>query len=126
MPRIVHFEQMYDDPQMAIDFYKAVFGWEAEEYKGGKGQYWMIKTGPDGEMGINGGFMKTIPDMPGMPNVSNTIGVDDIDEYIKKVEAAGGKQVSPKMSIPGMGWSAYCQDAGGVIFGLYQTDMNAK
>ena len=126
MPRIVHFEQAYDDPEGAFMFYKKVFGWTVEVWQGGDQPYWMVTTGPDSEMGINGGFMKKMPDMPNMPSVVNTIGVDDIDAYVSKIEAAGGKALMPKMPIPGMGWQIYCQDSGGVVFGLYQMDKSAK
>jgi uncharacterized protein len=123
MPRIVHFENAYDDPIKAAEFYKNVFGWEAKSWESGEQPYWLITTGPDGEMGINGGFMKK---MPNMPNVVNTIGVDDIDTYLKKVTDMGGRAVSKKMEITGMGWVIYCLDPGGVTFGLFQPEMSAK
>ena len=33
MPRIGHFEQLYDDPKAAADFYAEVFGWKIETEK---------------------------------------------------------------------------------------------
>jgi len=120
MPRIGHFEQAYDDPEAAAKFYKEVFGWKIEVWNGGEQSYWMVTTGPETELpGINGGFAKK---MPNVPTVVNTIIVDDIDDYIKKVEDAGGKLMMPKMAIPGMGFQAYCVDPGGVSIGLYQSD----
>ena len=39
---------------------------------------------------------------------------------------AGGTIALPKMPIPGMGWLAYCKDTEGNIFGMMQSDPNAK
>jgi uncharacterized protein len=56
----------------------------------------------------------------------NSIDVDSVDDYARKVEESGGKIVVPKMAIPGVGWLAYCLDPGGVLFGITSTDPNAK
>jgi predicted enzyme related to lactoylglutathione lyase len=56
----------------------------------------------------------------------NTIGVPSVDEFIKKVEAAGGKVIAPKMPIPGVGWFAYCTDTEGNLFGIMESDEKAK
>ena len=47
------------------------------------------------------------------PRTSNSIGASSVDEYATKVESHGGKVVVPKMSIPNVGYLAYCQDTGG-------------
>jgi hypothetical protein len=59
-------------------------------------------------------------------NVYNTIDVPDVDRYTKKIESEGGKVVVPKMSIPGVGWLAYCTDTEGNIFGIMAPDPGAK
>jgi predicted enzyme related to lactoylglutathione lyase len=124
MPRIGHFEQAYDDPEAAAKFYTEVFNWGFKAWEDGEQPYWLVTTGSDSEQpGINGGFMKKSPNMP---TVVNTIIVDDIDNYTKKVEQAGGKSMTPKMDIPGMGHLAYFVDPGGVGFGLFQADMSAQ
>ena len=48
------------------------------------------------------------------------------DEYLRKVESAGGKTAVPKMAIPGMGWLAYCTDPEGNTFGIMQADEGAS
>jgi len=124
MPRIVHFEQAYDDPEGAVKFYASVFDWKVESWEGGEQPYWLVTTGPDTELpGINGGFMKKAPDMQ---NVTNTISVDNIDSYVEKIKQAGGKLVMPKSVIPKMGYQAYCIDPGGIGFGLFQMDETAS
>jgi len=40
--------------------------------------------------------------------------------------AAGASAVMPKMAIPGIGWQAYLLDSEKNIFGLHQTDADAK
>jgi hypothetical protein len=56
----------------------------------------------------------------------NSIEVESVDEYVRKVEESGGKVVVPKMAIPGVGWLAYCTDPGGLIFGITSPDPTAK
>jgi predicted enzyme related to lactoylglutathione lyase len=56
----------------------------------------------------------------------NTVGVDSVDEAVKKVVAQGGKVTNPKHAVPGVGWLAYCVDTEGNQFGLMQDDPSAK
>jgi uncharacterized protein len=123
MSRIVHFEQSYDDPGMVLAFYKNVFGWEFKEWSGGDQKYWTATTGPENEMGINGGFMEKMEGLN--QSVINTLSVEDIESFVKKIEDAGGKIARPKMAIPGMGYVAYLFDPGGILFGIFQNDMSA-
>ncbi len=110
MPRVVFFEIPAKDPAKVADFYKNVFGWEINKWEG-PFDYWLITTGEDEEPGINGGIMTT--DMGQM--VRNTIGVDSIDDYMKKIENAGGKMVTEKMEIKGIGIMAAFVDTEGNI-----------
>jgi predicted enzyme related to lactoylglutathione lyase len=122
MPRVVHFEIHADDPERAGRFYGNVFGWEATRWDGPE-PYWLIRTGPDDQPGINGAMMKR-RDPRG--NVYNTIDVPDVDRYTQKIESEGGKVVVPKMAVPGVGWLAYCTDTEGNIFGILASDPGAK
>jgi predicted enzyme related to lactoylglutathione lyase len=110
-----------DDPERAVKFYKDVFGWKITKWAGPQ-DYWLITTGPDGQMGINGGLFKR----QGPVGHVNTIDVPSVDEFAEKVKAAGGEQVVPKMTIPGVGYLAYCKDTEGGIFGIMQSDHSAK
>ena len=122
MNRIIHFNISADDPRRAVKFYGSVFGWKAEKWPGPV-DYWMITTGPDDKPGINGGIGKR--DEPGDHTI-NFIGVLSVDEFVAKVEAAGGKLAVPKMAIPGVGWFAVCRDTEGNKFGVMEDDLNAK
>ena len=55
MSRPIHFEIHAGEPERAIGFYRALFGWEFEKWDG-PWPYWLIRTG-SGEPGIDGGLM---------------------------------------------------------------------
>jgi uncharacterized protein len=122
MPRPIHFEIPADNPQRAIQFYERVFGWTFSRWDGPM-EYWVIKTGPAGEPGIDGGLMSKRD--PAQPCV-NTVGVADLDATLKLIEDSGGVCVVPKMPVPGVGWLAYFKDTEGHIVGVMQADPVAK
>lgn len=109
------------DPARAVKFFTNVFGWKFEKWDG-PFEYWMVTTGADSEPGINGGLSKR----EGNSQNANTIGVPSVDEYVKKVAAAGGKVTQPKGAIPGVGWFAKFTDTEGNEFGLMENDPSAK
>jgi hypothetical protein len=49
-----------------------------------------------------------------------TVGVDSVDDALKRVEAAGGSVVTPRTEIPGMGAFAYFTDTEGNTLGLWE------
>ena len=122
MNRVVHFELGCVEPERAAKFYSEVFGWKIDKW-GGPTEYYMAVTGPDSQPGINGGLLKH---MDAQPRTVNTIQVDSIEEAVAKVAANGGKEVVPKMEIPGVGWLAYCNDTEGNIFGVFVPHPPAK
>jgi uncharacterized protein len=121
MPRIVHFELPVDDPARAVTFYRNVFGWQIKKWDGPE-DYWLVTTGKEGEMGIDGALTKR---SEGFMNTVNTVSVASLDEAVAKVEANGGKILLPRMPIEGMGWLAYAQDTEGNNFGMMQMDTSA-
>lgn len=48
----------------------------------------------------------------------NIIGVEDVDQTIAKVKAAGGTIAMDKMAVPTVGTLAYCKDPEGNLFGI--------
>ena len=52
--------------------------------------------------------------------------VKSVQEYSARVERLGGKVISPKMAVPGMGYMATCTDTENNGFGIFETDQNAK
>src|SRR5881275_19551 len=124
MPRVAHFEIYTDNPEAVQSFYREIFGWNFQKFEGGPVEYWLITTGPDDQMGINGGI--TRPREGQNPGTLNTIAVASLDQTIKAIEQRGGKICVPKMAIPRVGWLAYAEDPAGNVFGIIEPDTNAK
>jgi predicted enzyme related to lactoylglutathione lyase len=129
MSRVVHFEIHAENPERAVAFYQKLFGWELTKWDG-PAEYWLIKTGPDGTPGINGGLMRRHGPAPGEGQPVNafvcTVDVIALDETLGQALAAGGTLALPKMPIPGIGWLAYIKDTEGNILGLMQPDRAAS
>jgi len=121
MARVMHFEIPAEDPNATMEFYRNVFGWKFQKW--GDQQYWMTSTGQEGEPGIEGAIKPK--DNPA-EGVVNTISVASVDEVMGKIEANGGKLLTPKMPVPGVGWLVYFLDRDGHQFGAMQADPNAQ
>jgi predicted enzyme related to lactoylglutathione lyase len=128
MPRPIHFEIQAENTERAIGFYRALMGWEFNQW--GKEAYWLIKTGEKGTMGIDGGLLPrrgpSPADMQPMNAFVCTSDVADVDAMTKRVTELGGTIVVPKMAVPTVGWLVYAKDTEGNIFGMMQMDANAK
>jgi uncharacterized protein len=120
MPRVIHFEIPADNPDRACTFYNAVFGWTIHAW-GGPMDYRLCQTG-QGEPGIDGAIMPRGE----MPGVVNTVGVKSVDVTAVEIQKAGGKVLTAKAAIPGVGYFAYCQDTEGNPFGIMQSDPTAR
>lgn len=118
--RVVHFEIETPDAEASVRFYREAFGWKIEHWDGIEGGYWLVHTDP--AKGFDGG----IQPVRDRPRTVNTIEVDSVEEATRRIVAAGGKVVRPKMTIPGIGYHAYCADPTGLIFGLMKPDPAAK
>ena len=126
MDKVVHFEIPVDDAARAKEFYRTTFDWELNDMDmGGGNTYTTVTTTPIDEQSrlptepgaINGGLMRRTSDTP----VSViTIGVDAIDDALKKIEAGGGSVVQPRTEIPDMGAFAYFKDTEGNVVGLWE------
>jgi predicted enzyme related to lactoylglutathione lyase len=122
MPRVIHFELATDQPERAAKFYTDVFGWKIHKWEG-PADYWLVSTGPEDQPGIHGALMRrTDPSA----TTSNTISVPSVDEFMARITQSGGKVLSPKMAIPGVGYHAYCQDTEGNTFGIMQDDPSVR
>ena len=124
MPRVIHFEVAVDDAERALRFYAEAFGWDARRWDGAE-DYWLVTTGDAARPGINGGLYKRHEGMNFSTHVT-TLDVPDVEESVVKIEAAGGRRVTPKITIPGVGYFSYCQDTEGNTFGIMQEDAAAK
>jgi uncharacterized protein len=128
MSRVVHFEIHAENPARASQFYTTVFGWNIQKW--GDLDYWLVTTGAPNQPGINGGMFPRQGPPPIEPNPISafvcSIDVDDIDVAMGRVVTAGGTIVVPKRALPGVGWTAYGKDTEGNIFGLSQSDPQAR
>ncbi len=126
MPRPVHFEFSADDPESLTKFYEETLGWKVQKWDGPM-DYWLFMTGEEGkegEPGIDGGLMKRDEKTPA--GTVNTVDVPNLDEYMDKAVAAGGKVVAPRITVPGVGYMCYVMDPEGNVFGLMESDEDAK
>lgn len=123
MPSVIHFEIGADDPERAVKFYTDVFGWKVERFE--EAPYWLVEAPAEGAAEEGPGIGGAIMTREGGNTTVNTISVLSLDEYMAKVEAAGGKVISPRTTIPGIGYHAYCTDTEGNTFGILETDREA-
>lgn len=122
MPTIVHFDVPAEDVERAKIFYSALLGWKYESYP--EMQYNLITTtNLDGTPGVGGGMGKR---MEPSQRMLNYFGVSSIDAAMNQVKTLGGKVLTEKMAVPGMGFLATCMDTEGNTFGLWQEDPQAK
>src|SRR5690606_14538282 len=89
MPRPVHFELTVENAERAKAFYGTVFGWTYHTWGDDAMPYWLVKTGPDSEPGIDGGLLIRHGEM--RAGTINTIGVESVDAAIETIKSAGGQ-----------------------------------
>ncbi len=122
MPRVIHFEIAVDDTDRATEFYSKVFGWKINKWDGPL-EYWLVSTNGGKEHGIDGAIMKRED-----PNTStiNTIDVPNVLDFMDSVKKNGGTVLTKKMTVPGVGYFAYCKDTEGNTFGIMEEDESAE
>jgi predicted enzyme related to lactoylglutathione lyase len=122
-----YFDFTVRDVRQAKVFFEKVLDWRFEKFEMPY-EYWRIQAGPEGEAGIDGGIggVKDTPTSGGEPMTQVTVPVQNLDDVVARVIAAGGRVVEPRMPIPGIGWYATCAEPGGLKFGLIQADESAS
>jgi predicted enzyme related to lactoylglutathione lyase len=120
--RIVHFEVEATDRERAKRFYSQAFGWQMQQMGQDMGEYVVVTTGdPKEPGGINGGIFASPPGSSKELNAySCVVGVENIDQSMDKVKAAGGQLLGEKMDIPTVGTFVRCKDTEGNIFTMLQ------
>jgi predicted enzyme related to lactoylglutathione lyase len=109
---VVHFEIGVADPSKSKAFYAELFEWKIQLDDG----YGLVDTGA--ATGINGGIMRTPPGVA--PYVTVYVGVEDLESYLERAEALGGKTIVPRMAVGEVGAFALLTDPGGNVIGLFQ------
>ena len=111
---IVHFEIGARDYEKAMQFYGKVFDWNHSEHAGIK--YVLIP--PQAKDSIGGGINQIQEGQ--QPYVTIYVQVDDLQAYLDKAEANGGKTVVRPTPIPGTGSFAWLTDPDGNLVGLFK------
>ncbi|MBI5033061.1 MAG: VOC family protein [Chloroflexi bacterium] len=111
---IVHLEIPAKDFAAADKFFADAFGWKIDVDERFNYHQFSAEGGP------GGGFIAADGKQGNVGEVVVYLGSDDIDASLKKVNAAGGKTVTPKTEIPGVGWFAIFTDPTENKLGLYQ------
>ncbi|MBL0422714.1 VOC family protein [Ramlibacter sp. AW1] len=129
MNPVVHFELPCDDRERLARFFERAFGWKYQLLGPDMGHYVILTTAeqdarPDAPRGaINGGLFQRSADMPAQsPGI--VIGVTDIRDSMRKVEAAGGQVLGEPMDIPGVGAYVAFLDTEGNRSSMLQPLMN--
>ena len=122
MDRVVHFEVPFDDADRAHSFYREAFGWQLQSMPGMG--YTTVTTTPTDAAGrpsepggVNGGMLARQGPITG-PVI--TIGVDNLDDALARIETLGGAVAIGKQPVGDMGFSAYVHDTEGNLIGLWQ------
>lgn len=119
MDSVIHFEMPYVDRERMTKFYEGAFGWQTQTLGPEMGNYVLAtttETGPEGRPktpgAINGGFYERPEDPIGQaPSV--VIAVNDVQDAIRRITAAGGSLLGEPMEIPGVGRYASFRDTEG-------------
>lgn len=127
MGRPVHFEIHAGNPERAAEFYRAVLGWTVQRW--GTEDYWLVRTGPAGAPGIDGGLLPRRGPAPAAGAPVNgyvlTHSVDDIDATLKLALDHHATVAVEKAVMPGVGTLAYLVDPDGNLFGILQPEPDA-
>ena len=125
---VVHFEIHASDPEQLIDFYTQLLGWTFTQF--GDQPYWTIDTGKGaiGNVagvpghGINGDLTQREgppPEIGAPVNGCNfVIGVDDVDELMRRGVELGGSVALPAEDWPNVGRAGNLLDPDHNLFGL--------
>ena len=108
----VHIEIASTDPTRTRKFCEEVFGWTFEDMPEMNYATFEPATSP------GGGLMSPMEGQP--PGILNYVLSTDVDADLRKIEAAGGRVLRPKMEIPIVGWWALFQEPSGIVMALFQ------
>ena len=119
MNTIGYFEIQASQPEKAIKFYEAVFGWKFDEQKKLPIKYWQIETET-----MNGGLLERPVQTPPMEYGTNaytcSIQVADFDATAETILNNGGQVAMAKFEIPGRCWQGYFIDTDNNVFGIFE------
>ena len=111
--KICYLEIPANRAEDAAEFYSTIFGWKVRERGDGNLAF-------DDSGGVSGTWVKQADRTPD-ERTRVYIMVDSVAESLQRIQAAGGKVLTPRKDIgPGMGAFAAFVDPVGNEFGLYE------
>jgi predicted enzyme related to lactoylglutathione lyase len=111
MHNVAYVELHTKNVDQARGFYGELFGWAFKTVSMPGPRYDTIE-GPQ-----PGGIME---ETAGSGFWLQYVSVEDVTASAKKAEKLGGKVLTPKTEVPGMGWFAVVADPAGASFALWQ------
>jgi len=122
--KFVWYDVMTSDSEAAQKFYRSVVGWDTRDSGLTDRSYTILSAGPT----MIGGLMP-IPEharaMGLRPTWMGYIGVNNVDESVERVKAAGGALHRAAEDIPGVGRFAVVADPHGASFILFKGASDA-
>ena len=113
---VVHIEIPAADPIRAGQFYEQLFGWKVQTDTAMNYTMWEPGQPP-------GGGFNPLGEQVRAGDVLIYVDSEDIEADLRKAESLGGKIVTPKTEIPGIGWFGVFKDPTSNSIALY-TSMN--
>lgn len=106
------------DQPAAVEFYRAVFGWDATEPSEEGGGYQMFT--------LNGKFVAGLgpAQNPGPPYWTTYVTVANVDETLLQVEKEGGAVLMPGMDVMDAGRMGIAADPTGAVFAMWQPNLH--
>ncbi len=108
----VHIEIASTDPERTKKFFEDVFEWDFESIPNMNYHTYEAPSPP------HGGLMSPMENQ--RPGLLNYLLSGNIDTDVKRIEAAGGRILQPKMEIPGVGWWASFEEPTGIVLALFE------
>ncbi|MEM1123052.1 MAG: VOC family protein, partial [Bacteroidota bacterium] len=103
-------------PLKSINFYNQVFGWTFQPCQ--NQTKWTASVESTEHQIFGNPFLRKAKSAQ---SLTNAIEVENVDQTLRNIQAAGGKVIVPKFEIPSIGWMAYFKDLEDNIFGIMQT-----
>jgi len=122
--KLTHFAIHIDNMDRAKSFYDCVFDWGFNSY--GQEDFLQIKNNKSDDAELIGALQsrKYSPLSEKVIGFECSIGVENLDDTIKRVENNGGKVLLPKTKIPRVGWVAKFLDTEGNLLCGIQYDRS--
>ncbi|QSZ67171.1 VOC family protein [Methanofollis aquaemaris] len=114
MPTVTWFEIPAADTGRAKEFYQSLFGWNVRPFPVEfKEDFWMVET----DDGVGGDLFRR--EFRGQ-QMMIYIDVPSIEACLRRVVDLGGRVLTGKTEVPGMGYLAVCEDTEQNRFGLWE------